>query len=134
MALNEAKGGQIPVNRKLKDHPCAFAQLVADVGCCPTHLAEIVPQDPSCLGATDAAKAGMGGVHCEEGGPCVWQVALQVEVQDMLVSADDLTGTITNSDLERTGMLAQVSTTAARHPVKCANVATFVDNTPLNPG
>ena len=57
LALNNATGNRVPVNRELKDHLCAFARLAADVGRRPTHLAEIVPQDPSYLGATDAAKA-----------------------------------------------------------------------------
>ena len=73
----------------------------------------------------------MGGVHCNfEANPHVWRVPFPSKVQDMLVSADNPTGTITNSDLEHTGMLAQVSTIAAHHPVKCATMATFVDNAP----
>ena len=60
LALNNSNRGRVPVNRELKDHLCAFARLAADVGRRPTHLAEIVPQDPSCLRATEAAKAGMG--------------------------------------------------------------------------
>ena len=102
-----------------------------DFGRRPTHLAEVVPQDSSHLGTTDAAKAGMGGVHCDaEGNPCVWRVAFPPEVQDKLVSADNPDGTITNSDLKHTGILAQESTVAARHPVCCVTIATFVDNTP----
>ena len=46
------------------------------------------------------------------------------------MSADNLTGTITNSDLEHTGMLAQVSTITACHLVRHSAMATFVDNTP----
>ena len=59
----------------------------------------------------------------------MWQVAFPPEVQDKLVLADNLDGNIANGDLEHTGMLAQVSTIAARHPVCCATIATFVDNT-----
>ena len=72
LALNNSNNGGVPVTHELKDHLYAFAHLTADVGRRPTHLAEIVPQDPSCLGATDAAKAGMGGIHCDgEGNPFV---------------------------------------------------------------
>ena len=84
LALNNSKNGRVPVNRELKDHLCAFARLAADVGRQPTHLAEIVeivPQDPGCLGATDAAKVGVGGIFCNaEGTPHVWRVAFPAEV------------------------------------------------------
>ena len=110
VALNNAHDGRIRITRELKDHLCAFARLAAEVGRRPTHVAEIVPQDPSYLGATDAAKVGMGGVHYdEEGNPYVWRAAFPAEVQSKLVSADNPTGTITNSDLEHTGMLAQLA-------------------------
>ena len=70
LALNNSNKGRVPVTRELKDHLCAFARQAADVGRQPTHLAEIVPQDPSHLGATDAVKAGMGGIFCDtEGTP-----------------------------------------------------------------
>ena len=120
LALNWAARDRVSVNRKLKDHLCAFACLAADVlvGRRPTHLTEIIPQDPSYFGATDAGKAGMGGVHCDaEGSPGVWRVAFPTEIQDKLVSANNPTSTITNSDLQHTSTLAQVSTIAARHPV-----------------
>ena len=81
LALNNSNGGRVPVNPELKDHLCAFARLAADVGRQPAHLAEIVPQDPAHLGATDAAKAGMGGIFCDaEGNPCVWRAAFPAEV------------------------------------------------------
>ena len=60
----------------------------------------------------------------------MWRVAFLTEVQDKLVSADNPACTIANRDLEHTGMLAQVSTIVACHPVRCATTATFVDDTP----
>ena len=133
LALNQASGDRIPVSRNLKDHLYAFARLAADLSRRPTHLAEIVPQDPSYLGATDAAKAGMGGVYYDgEGNPYVWRYPFPSKVQAALVSEDNPTGTVTNSDLEHTGMLAQVALIADRHPVQYTTIATFVDNTPAD--
>ena len=60
LALNEALGNRILVNHEPKDHLCAFARPAADVGCRPTHLAEVIPQDPSHLGATAAATSWHG--------------------------------------------------------------------------
>ncbi len=61
LALNKAKGNRIRVTKSLRHHISAFAALAADLCNRPTHLAEIVPQSPSLLGTTDAAKPGMGG-------------------------------------------------------------------------
>ena len=47
-----------------------------------TYLANIVPQNPSLLGATDAAKAGMGRVYFDaDGAAYVWRQAFPPEVQ-----------------------------------------------------
>jgi hypothetical protein len=59
-ANNKAKGNRIRVNRFVRDSIDAFGRLAASLCHRPTHLAEIVPQDPNLLGATDAAKVGMG--------------------------------------------------------------------------
>ena len=63
LSLNQASGDRVPITRNLKDHLYAFARLAADLSNRPTHLAKVVAQYPSHLGATDAVKAGMGGVY-----------------------------------------------------------------------
>ena len=63
LALNRSAGGRIKITKALRAHIDAFGRLAASLSQRPTHLAEIVPQEPSFLGATDAAKAGMGGVY-----------------------------------------------------------------------
>ena len=68
-----------------------------------------MPKDTKCLGATDAAKPGMGGVYfLLDEGPCVWRYPFPDEVQRCLVSWENPKGDITNSDLEHTGELGQV--------------------------
>ena len=130
-ALNTSADGRIRVTRALKDHLYAFARLTASLSQRPTHLAEIVPQEPSFLGATDAAKPGMGGVYYDaEGQPYVWRVPFPSEVQSRLVSTDNPQGTITNSDLEHTGMLGQLCLINQRHDARYATILTMCDNTP----
>lgn len=131
LALNQAHGNRIRITRALRQHIGAFASLAASLRHRPTHLAEIVPQDPSILGATDAAKAGMGGVYFDhEDNAYLWRFPFPEDVQTNLVSTDHPAGTVTNSDLEQAGMLAQVSVIATTHDVTYATISTASDNTP----
>ena len=83
------------ITRNMRANIDAFACLAADLVARPTHLAEIVPEDPKCLGATDAAKPGMGGVYfLPEEGPCVWRLPFPKEVQRRLVSWENPKGDI----------------------------------------
>jgi hypothetical protein len=109
----------------------AFASLAASLCHRPTHLAEIVPQEPSFLGATDAAKAGMGGIFYDhQGTPYVWRQPFPEDIQQDLVSFNNPKGTITNSDLEQAGQLAQVSLIAEHADVSYCTIGTGGDNTP----
>ena len=73
----------------------------------------------------------MGGIYyCSEGLPHVWRFPFPLEIQKRLVSADNLTGDITNSDLEHAGQIGQVMIMAANHDIKYATIANGCDNTP----
>jgi hypothetical protein len=50
LAHTQAKGNRIGINASLRSHINAFASLAASLCHRPTHLVEIVPQDPSFLG------------------------------------------------------------------------------------
>ena len=79
----------------MRDHIDAFAALAADLSSRPTHLAEIVPQEPTLLGTTDAAKAGMGGIFYDSSGkPFVWRFPFLDDIQHNLVSYDNPNGTM----------------------------------------
>ena len=108
LALQRSSNGRIRINQNLRFHIDAFASLAADLCNRPTYLAEIVEQDPSLLGTTDAAKPGMGGVYFDETDQgWVWRWPFPLEVQARLVSSDNPSGDVTNSDLEQAGMQAQ---------------------------
>ena len=73
----------------------------------------------------------MGGVYyCPQGLPHVWRYPFPAEVQSKLVSSDNRTGVITNSDLEHAGLLGQVMLIADNHPVAYATISSRSDNTP----
>ena len=131
LACNTPEHGRVRISGALRDHIAAFARLASDLSRRPTHLAEIVPQEPTLLGATDAAKAGMGGVYFDpEQSPYLWRFPFPADVQARLVSADNPTGDITNSDLEHAGLLGQVSLMAVTHDVRYATLTNGTDNTP----
>jgi hypothetical protein len=67
-AQDEAKGNCIRVNRFVQDSLDAFCWLATSLCHRPNCLAEIVLQAPMLLGATDAAKHGMGGVYFDSAG------------------------------------------------------------------
>ena len=131
LALNRAKGHRVRITRHLREHISDFARLSADLCARPTYLAEIVPQEPTLLGATDAAKAGMGGVFFDaDGQPFVWRQPFSQEVQDNLVSSDNPKGAITNSDLEQAGLIGQADVMCHSHDTRYATLSNRSDNTP----
>ena len=66
-ALLKAKGHRVCVTKHLQAHILDFAHLAASLCRWPTYLTELIPQQPMLLGATDAAKPSMGGVHFDPG-------------------------------------------------------------------
>ena len=131
LALNRSRGNRIRITTSLRSHIDTFASLAASLASRPTHLAEIVPQDPSYLGATDAAKPGMGGIYYDSSGqPYVWRCPFPEDVQNTLVSVDNPSGRITNSDLEHAALLAQVGLIASRDDVRFHTIGNLSDNTP----
>ncbi len=98
----------------------------------PTHMEELVRGNPRHIGTVDAAKAGMGGVWFpEKGPPIVWRDPFIPEVQREMISQDQPHGTITNSDLELAGTVAQ-HMILANSGLELAGETThtFCDNTP----
>ena len=131
LALTKANGNRIRINRSLRAHLDTFASLAASLCDRPTYLAEIVPEEPALLGATDACKHGMGGVYFDSTGRAiVWRCPFPQDIQDNLVSVDNPAGTLTNSDLEQAALLAQISLQSTTHDTTYATVLNFCDNTP----
>ena len=90
-----------------------------------------MPQAPSFLGATDAAKAGMGGIFYDgEGRPFVWRYPFPGSVQDRQVTANNPRGDLTNSDLEQVAILAQLHLIGDAPGSAYSTVHIFSDNTP----
>lgn len=131
LALKKAGDNRVRITRKLRHHIDTFASLAASLCHRPTHLAEIVPQEPSLLGATDSAKAGMGGVYFDSmGNSYVWRLPYPQDVRDSLISVDNPNGVHTNSDGEHAAICMQAALMATTHDIRYATIATGTDNTP----
>jgi len=125
-----AASNRIRITKEVRHSLLAFLTLLNDLSNRPTYLAEIIPEDPLFLGATDAAKPGMGGVFFDGTTSYLWRHAFPLAVQDRLVSTDRPHGTVTNSDLEHAGLLAQLAVMASVADLTYATVENLSDNTP----
>ena len=130
-----------PVRHQLLD----FRWLADNVSSRPTHLAEIVPTPPTYFGTVDASGRGMGGVWFPPGPPAplsvrppkssllkhpiLWRDPFPQDIVDSLITFDNPRGTITNSDLELAGSVAQDDILAQAAP-SLANTTScqFSDN------
>ncbi len=113
-----------------------FEALVHDLHSRPTRLAEIVPDVPTGIGACDAAAAGMGGVWfapcawLPTSPPLLWCTPFPVSIQRRLVTADNPTGDLTNSDLELAGIIAHKDVLVQHVDARECTFSILCDNTP----
>jgi hypothetical protein len=100
----------------------------------PTNIAEIVTDVvPSTRGACDASKKGMGGAHfipAKQGPliPLLWRASWPLSVQQRLVSHDNQTGSVNNSELELTASVAHLDVLAQNVDVREHTVHNLSDN------
>ena len=110
-----------------------FRTLLREATKEPIHCRELVPALPDYLGHCDACKSGAGGewhsgtLSLE---PIVWRVEWPKDVQELMVSEDNPTGTITNSDLECAGLLLHVMVLEAIVDLFHKHIGAYCDNTP----
>ena len=149
--LQEALGvgnQRVKISELVRDQLKDFKWIASSLTTRPTHLAEVVPTPPTYFGAMDAAKEGMGGVWFPPADqapplalqqpkasrlrhPILWRARFPPKVQSQLVSFENPTGSITNSDLELSGAVAQDDILANALPtVAHLSTCTFSDNTP----
>ena len=106
----------------------------------PLRLFELVPTEPTAIGATDAAAHGMGGIffvptdYATPDAPdyesYVWRHPFPSDVIQQLLTEHNPSGTITNSDLELAASVAQHDVIAATIDVQEATIGNLHDNTP----
>ena len=117
-----------------------FRWIVDEVYSRPTSLFEIVPTYPLVVGATDAAGHGMGGVFFVPTNTSTdeqpdyesyfWRAEFPTDIRSQLLTRDNPSGRITNSDLELAASIGQHDVVAHITDVVYATVFTLHDNTP----
>ena len=99
----------------------------------PTKCRNLVTGWPDFVGITDASGHGLGGVIIGEHravAPIVFRLQWPRDISDSIVSDNNPTGTITNSDLELAGLLMLWLVMEEVCDVQDAHVALFSDNSP----
>ena len=127
--------GCIHITQVMRDQLADFEYLKRDLDQQPTHLSELVLDHPVAIGPHDASGRGMGGVwlpavtYCNLK-PLLWRSRFPATITAQLVSYENPTGTITNSDLELAGAIAHQD--VLQQEVNCAGrtIVPLTDNTP----
>ena len=135
LVLQRANNHHIRIHKEARHQLLDLQLLAHDMANRPTWIIEVLPQQPTYVGCCNAAKLGMGGVWLPSAQhplhpPYVWQAPFPSAVQQALVSTDNPSGSITNSDLEQAGTIAHEATLAAVHDLCHCTIATFSNNTP----
>jgi hypothetical protein len=109
-----------------------FRWLAKDLSSRPTRWGEVVDSDPLLLGAVDASSTGMGGIWLDPLGklpPLLWRHPFPSDVTNALVSSSNPQGTLTNSDLEHTGLVCHADIPAQMFDIREATICALTDNT-----
>jgi hypothetical protein len=117
-----------------------FQWIVEDVGTRPIEIYEIMSDAfPSTWGACNASEQGIGGVHfiplsdsCAL--PMLWRSCWTRNIIDSLVSSSNPNSTITNSDLELAGIIAQFDVLAQAIDILFHTIHIFLTILPLRHG
>ena len=119
---------RVRITRAVKAQLDDLCILVLDLKERPTHIEEIIPEHyPRFMGASDAAKPGMGGVwlppikESQSVPPLVWRQTFDRGIQRQVVSATNPTGKITNLDLELAATVAHQAVLAETYPLQYAD-------------
>jgi hypothetical protein len=107
--------------------------LVQDLGSRPTQWGEVVDRAPTFFGAIDASAAGMGGVWIdalERLPPLLWRHVLSPTVTQEVVSWNNPSGKLTNSDLEQAGLVCHPDILTQQYDVRERTICALSDNTP----
>jgi hypothetical protein len=105
--------------------------LVQDLGSRPTRWGEIVASTPTFLGTVDASGMGMGGTWLSSNDtmpPLLWRFSFDDNITRRLVSADNPTGNLTNSDLEQLALACHPDILTTTVDVREQTICTLSDN------
>lgn len=138
-AISLKEGGRVSLKKGVHQALDDFRWIASDLGSRPTRIAELVPLAPIGEGHHDASGAGAGGVwfpssqavprgKWKANTPVVWRLRWPQFITDSIVSSDNPSGTITNSDLELAGGLIHLDCAAQTFDVRERTILSKGDN------
>lgn len=122
---------RVRIRRPLRDALLDLQLLAHDLIRRPTRFGEIVDTLPVATGTADASGTGMGGIWLSADPtytPTVWRAQFPHSIQRQLVSWDNPTGSITNSDLELAAQIAAHDVLVSSRDCRERTISTFTDN------
>lgn len=132
--VQAGQNSRIRITKSVRDELADWSWLLASLGERPTSIAEVVKKPAAFHGECDAAKSGMGGLcfsmRHPTAAPLLWRSQFPADTQARVVSSDNPTGDITNSDLELAGVVAQNDVMAQAWDTRHCTVNTRSDNSP----
>jgi hypothetical protein len=133
-ALRHQEKARIKLSQELHDFLDDIRWVVNDLGSRPTRFLELIPTPLATIGASDACGVGMGGVFfvpTEDGYiSYLWRQKFPDFITEAMVSWQNPSGNITNSDLELAATIAQHDVITQHIDIRERTVHTLTDNTP----
>ena len=117
-ALGRADRNRVRITPHIWDLAADFTAIADSLRHRPTRLQELVPGEPTFLGASNASSVGMGGIWFSADpthSPILWRQRFPSTVTSALVTATNPRGPISISDLELTAMIAHKDVLTAQH-------------------
>jgi hypothetical protein len=126
---------RINLNKDIRNALHDFKWLADDLSSRPTSIAELVPDHPIAIGPHDASGFAMGGcwlpaVNGSTITRILWCCRFPPEVTATLITDANPQGTITNSDLELAGQIAQLDVFAQNFQCAGRTIVPLGDNIP----
>ena len=116
-ALSKADRNRVRVTPRMWHMAADFRAIADTLKERPTRLRELVPTDPSYIGACDACHAGMGGVWFTADKAFVWRHQFPTRVRRALVTFGNPHGSLSISDLELAALIAHKDVVAHHRDV-----------------
>ena len=137
-ALTTHKGARVSLKKGVHQALDDFRWLLKDIASRPTRIAEVVPLNSSAEGHHDASGKGAGGVwfpssHLKPRGkfghkPILWRYEWPEDIIANLVTTENPSGTVTNSDLELAGGLIHLEAIVQTFDVRERTFLSKTDN------
>ena len=127
----EPSQSRIRINKPIHNALMDFLLLANDLTTLLTRIGEIVNTLPVAYGTADASGLGMGGIWFSgdpKFTPFLWRSPFAAAIQSRLITDDNPTGSISNSDLELAGQIAAQDALLQQYDCRERTISLCTDN------